>query len=135
MCFLAQADRLHRGVQHLIPRHSELVLQMNIGSGDENMDARILGLLHRLQRSIDIPLLRPRQAENPRPRHFLTNAHHRVKIALRRSREARLDDIDAQLFQLPGNNNFLFHGHARAGRLFAIPQRRIKNSYSIIVRP
>src|SRR6266852_1699946 len=106
---------------------------MDIGSSDENMDAGIFRLLDCLEGTGDISLLGSCQTENPGSLHFLTNAHHGVEIALRRRRETRFDDIDAELLELPGNNNLLLTCHACSRRLFAIPKRGIKNSHDIVI--
>lgn len=52
-----------------------------------------------------------------------------VEVAVRDDGEARLNYVHSQSFQLHGNLYFLLHGHRRAGALFSVSQRRIKNMY------
>ena len=52
-----------------------------------------------------------------------------VEVAVRDDGEARLNYVHSQSFQLHGDLYFLLHGHRRAGALFPVSQRRIKNVY------
>jgi hypothetical protein len=45
--------------------------------------------------------------------------------------EARLDDIHAQAFQLPGDADLLVLGHGGAGALLAVAQSGIENDQSV----
>ena len=90
-------------------------------------------LLDRFQRALDIALLGARQADDARPANFFTDSPHRIEIAVRRRGKAGFDDIDAEFFQLPRDDDFLFRGHARARRLLAVAQRRIENLYYVLV--
>lgn len=51
------------------------------------------------------------------------------EIAVRNNGEARFNNIHPQRFQLHGHLYFLLHVHRRAGALFPVSQRRIKNVY------
>ena len=119
---------LDRALLRLVARHSELVLQMDIRSREKRMNADLRGPLQCLPGSIDILRARPRQAANRRSLDFLRDPPHRFKIPRRAIGKSCLDDIDPQSCQLLRHHDFLFHIHAGAWRLLAVPQRRIKNS-------
>ena len=53
------------------------------------------------------------------------------EIAFGGDREAGFQDVHAQLHQLPGHAQFFRYGHAAAGRLLAIAQRRVEDVYAI----
>src|SRR5919108_1318356 len=131
---LGVAYSLHRRFHDLLPRHSQFVLQMDIGRGDERMDAGVPGMFDGLQSPVDIRFLGARETDYPRTTDFFAHSSHRVEIAVRRGGKARFDHIDAELFQLPGNDYFLFDRHARAGRLLAVTQGRIEYLHHVIGR-
>ena len=90
---------------------------------------------HRLIAPRNVFLIRPREAADPH-RHAVNTAfgntscrlchlRHRVEVALRRDREARLADVDIQPRKLPCNVHLLALGERRAWRLLAVAERRI----------
>ena len=129
---LSMAHSLHGGFDNLLPRHSQLVFQVDIRRGNEGVDARVFGVFHRFQGPVDVPFLGTCETNDPRPADLLTYSAYRVEVTVRRGGKSRFDHIDAKLLQLAGNNYFLFNGHARAGRLFAIAERGIENLYYVI---
>ena len=60
--------------------------------------------------------------------HVEGNAAYGIKVVWRGHREAGLDDVHAQLSQLPGDVQLLFAGEGGPRRLLAVPQCRIKYS-------
>ncbi len=106
---------------------------MDVGSSDKSVNTGILRSLHRLQGALDIARLRARQTHHPWTSDFLADSPDRIKIALRRRRKSGFDDVDAEFFQLPRDDDFLLRGHTGAGGLLTVSQRRVKNLYYVIV--
>ena len=44
--------------------------------------------------------------------------------------KARFDDVDAEPVELPRQPQFFDRGHAEAGRLLAVAERRVEHAYS-----
>ena len=55
---------------------------------------------------------------------------HGVEVAVGRDREPRLDDVDAEAIELARQAQLLARGHAEAGRLLAVAQRRVEDAYA-----
>ena len=127
------AYRFNGGFENLLAGHAKFMLQVNIGSRDESVDAGIRRMLDRFQRALDIALLGAREAYDARPADFLTDPAHRIEVAVRRRGKAGFDHVDAEFFQLARDDDFLFGGHARARRLLAVAQRGIKNLYYVLL--
>ena len=76
------------------------MLEVNIGSGQEGVNAGLSGGLHSLPGSLDVFAAAPRQRGDHRSPHLARHRLHGAKISFRRYRESRLDDVDAQAFKL-----------------------------------
>jgi len=48
-------------LDHLLTGHPQLVLEMNVGGGDEGVDARVGGLVERVDGRVDVLIVRARQ--------------------------------------------------------------------------
>ena len=103
------------------------MLHVDRTGGDEGVDTPRLGWLDRCTGAAHVILDRTRQRTYRAIFNDLCNRFHRFEIARAGRREACLDNIHAQFFQLAGNADFHFLGHRRAGTLFAIAQSGIKN--------
>jgi len=57
------------------------------------------------------------------------NPPHRLEIAPGRYWKASLDDVDAELVELPGDDDLLLRGQRDAGGLLTIPEGGVENSY------
>jgi hypothetical protein len=90
-------------------------------------------VLDRLAGPGDVLRRRARQAADDRLRHFRRDRAHRLEIAIGCDREARLDDVDAHLLEVPRDLDFFRAGKRRAGALFAVAQRRVEDSYVVLV--
>ena len=67
------------------------------------------------------------QAGDDRPPHRAGNGAHRLEVAVRRDREAGLDDVHAQAIELLRQAQLLGRGHAEAGRLLAVAKRGVEH--------
>ena len=67
------------------------------------------------------------QAGDDRPPHGAGNGAHRFEVAVRRDREAGLDDVHAKAIELLRQPQLLGRGHAEARRLLAVAQRRVEH--------
>ena len=61
-------------------------------------------------------------------------ASHRLEVARRGDREARLDHVDAQARELLRDLDLLLRVQRDAGRLLAVPQRRVEDVDPVLVR-
>ena len=102
-------------------------------SGKENVNSRFLGELNRLPGAVDIALVATRQAADRRAGDFGGNGADRFEVADRRNGKSRLDHVDPQRSQGSRHLKLLDHVHARARRLLAVTQRRIKDSNPVRV--
>ena len=125
---LGPRDRPGRGAQHVLASHVELVLEMDVGGRDENVDAGVARLVDRAQRCVDVFLASAREADHGRPGDGLGDSMHRLEVAGRRSGEPALDDIDAQALELARDRDFLLDVHGAAGRLLAVAQRGVEDA-------
>ena len=88
-------DHVRRLLQHLLPRQVELVLQVDVGRREEDVDA-----LHAaVDRSVDVELLGPREAADLGLEACLGDPPDALLLALGGDREAGLDDVDPELVQ------------------------------------
>src|SRR5579884_2941036 len=128
------ARELHRGaglVKHLLAGLFQLVLQMDVAGGDEGVDARPAGVLQRCGGTLDVAGAGPAERGDLYPRELAAYGLHGFKVALRSYGKAGLEDIDAKLHQLLRHAQLLGYGHAASGRLFAVPQRSVKDVNAI----
>src|ERR1700687_4817434 len=128
--------KLHRPagcVDDFLPAHHELALEVQVGGRNENVNARAFGLLHALDRLLEIRLARACQAEHGRFGYGLGNTRPRVEVSRRRHGEAGLDDIDVQLLELTRDHYFFFDIHRRARRLLTVAQRGVEDPYGVLV--
>ena len=82
---------------HLVLGHPQLLLHVDRRRRDEDVDARLLGVAHRLPRPVDV--LERRCATAPAmigPVHRLGDGLDRLEVALAGDREPGLDDVDAR---------------------------------------
>ena len=123
-----RAGVLHAGDRHgqrVLAGHAELVLQVDVGRGQERVDARVPGALERFPGAIDVAGQRAAQARHDRVAERLGHGFHRLEVAIRRDRESGFDNVDAQLLELLGEPQLLFQVHRAPGRLLTVTQRGI----------
>ena len=128
---LRPGDARRRFVLDLVLGHAKLLLHVDRGRRDEDVDARTLGVPHRFPRPVDVLEAGARQARDRRPPHTLGDGLDGVEVALARDREARFDDVGAEARQLLGDLELLAHVQRDAGRLLAVPQRGVEDPYLV----
>ena len=129
-------DGRHRGVDDLVLRHPQLELHVDGRRGDEGVHARQRRALHRLPRALDVRGLGAGEAADDGDvavgrdvrADDVRDLLHRRKVVRRRDREARLDDVDAQLCEVARDLELLARRQRRARRLLAVAQRRVKDA-------
>ena len=133
----SERDHLGRGCQALGARDVELVLEVDVGRGEEGVDAVQRRLAHRLVAPSNVLLVRARQAGDahrhavrPALRHVARGERDALdgfEVALRGDREARLAYVHAQPRQLLPNLHLLVAGQRRSRGLLSVAQRRVKD--------
>ena len=90
-------------IEYLIPVHPELVGEMDIRAGEEDMNSPPLCLLYCLPGAVHCLCIGMGQAADYGLPHFPGDEAHRLQVAWGGDGEAGLDDIHLQLLQLAGN--------------------------------
>ncbi|OPZ84158.1 MAG: hypothetical protein BWY76_01971 [bacterium ADurb.Bin429] len=121
-----QLHGFDRHRQHFLARLSQLILHVDVGGGDEGVNALALRGRHRFGHRHDVLLVRAAEPGDSRPLHFLGNAVDRLEIALGRDGKTRFNDIYAQARELAGDFQLLLDIHAGTGRLLAVAQRGVE---------
>ncbi|KAF5036469.1 hypothetical protein DSECCO2_574740 [anaerobic digester metagenome] len=120
-------------LQHLRRGLAELVLHVQGRGGEEGVDALAFGVFDRLVASVDVRGQRPTQGRDHGFFHGFGDGGHGFEVADACGRKAGLDHVHAERFQLAGHADFFLAGHGGPGRLFAIPERGVKNVYPVFV--
>jgi len=119
------------GLNDLVAAHLELVLEVDVGGGDEGVDARPDGLPDRLPGAVDV---RPGGAGEGGDLGLLQPARDLgdgLEVAFGSRWKTGLEHVDPQLFELERNSQ-LFRGvHARPRALLAIPECRVENDDAV----
>jgi len=97
------------------------------------MDTRMSRSFYGLPGAVDIQLVGARQSRYLCFFYFLGDLSDRVKVTFGGNGKTRLNDINAEFFQLPGHHQLFFRVHAVAGRLFPISQCRVENINAVFV--
>ena len=121
-----QAHRIARLLQALLPRNLELVLQMNVGSGQEHMNAGPGGVLKRLPGALDVGSAGAGQAGDDGPPDGGGNRLHGGKVAFGSDGEAGFDDVNAQAVKLVRQSQLFLHVHAASRRLLAVAKSGVE---------
>ncbi len=121
------ADGLHCLTQRLLARNLQLELQMDIGRGQEDMDARPPGVAERFPSTINVLAGGARQPRDRGPAHPAGHRLHRAEVAVGRDGKTRLDHVHPEGLQVTRHQDLLFQAHAAAGRLLAVAERGIKD--------
>jgi len=131
----SESDHAASYLKNLFFALSELVLHVNGAGGDEGQKPGPLRLLHSLPCSSNVLLVAPAHCNNHRnvpiivaltpnfPRYHL----HGVEVLLWCRGEPCLDDVHAQLRQLPRDLQLLLRGHGGAGGLLAFAKGGVQN--------
>ena len=120
-------DRAARLAHDLGRLQAELPLHVHRARRDEDVDARAAGARERLAGSVDVLDPRPRERGDRRCAERERDLAHALEVARGRAREARLDDVDAEPFELLGDLRLLVRLQRDPGRLLAVAQGRIED--------
>ena len=113
--------------------HPQLVLAMDGRRGQEDVNPRLLCKLDRLPGAVDVAVVAPGQAADRRAGDFGGDGPHRLEVADRGDRKPGFDDVDPECGERAGHLELLGHVHARARRLLAVAQGRVKDPDPVVV--
>jgi hypothetical protein len=121
---------LARLIDALLARDAQLLLQVDVGRRNEHVDARALGRLQGSSGGLDVWPHGAGQRRDDRPAHILADRAYRFGVLRRACGEPGLEDVDTEIGELVREPKLLRSGHAAAGRLLTIPERRVEHSDS-----
>ena len=122
-----EANHFRNLIESLLARHSQLVLEVQVGSGEKNMQAGFGGGFEAAQRRIHVLLGRAGEGCYTATFNFSGYGARRVQVAGRGDREARFENVNPQLLDLPGKLQLFLAIHRKAGRLLAVSQGGVEN--------
>ncbi len=136
------SHHLGDALDDLLPVHLELVLHVDVGGGQEGVDAGMGGALDRLPGLVDVAPTGARQPGNDRDvrlrlalgrvAHLDRDAAHGLQVVRGGGGEAGLDDVHAQAGERAGHFQLFGRGHGRAGRLLAVAQGGVENANVVL---
>ena len=122
---LGVAHTLRRPSEHLFAGDVQLVLQVNVGAGEKDVDR-----VHpALDCRIDVQLLSPREAADLRRETGLRDQANALLLSLRGYRETGLDDVDAQPIERLRDLEFLLRDERNSRGLLAVAERRVEDPH------
>ena len=116
---------------HLVTRHAQLLRHVDLGGGDEHVDARPLGVTHRLPSPIDVLEPGARQRSDDRAAHAPGDRLDRLEVAVAGDREPGLDDVDPEARQLLRDLELLARVERDARALLTVSQRRVEDQHAV----
>src|SRR5205085_554598 len=126
---LREAHGKFRLLEDLLRRHAELLLHVQRARGDEGVDAPgAPRLLQRVDAALDVAVVRAAQAADGRILHHAGDGLDGLEVAVRRSREAGLDHVDAHALQRPRDAQLLIARHRGAGALLPVAHGGVENN-------
>ena len=126
---LARPARPTCGVgERLLARHLELVLEVDVAGGDEQVEVRPLGDPDRLDGALRVAVAAARErGHRDSALGLLRDPPDGLEVAGRCGRKAGLDDVDPEPRELARDLELLGGGQAGAGRLLAVAERRVED--------
>jgi len=128
-----QPDGRDRFVEHLRPALLELVFQVDVRRRNKGMDARMRRGLDGLPGPVDVHFVGAGQTRHLGFPDDAGNLPDCVEVSFRGDGKPGLDDIHAEIFELPGQKQFFLRVHAVAGRLLSVAQRRVENVNAVFI--
>ena len=126
-------DPLHRQAQNFVLRLVQLELPVNLGCGQENVDAPARpGRLDRLAGGVNVLRHATGQPADDRAFDLAGDGAHRREVTLADHRETGFDNVHAQAGQLAGDLQLFAQVHGRAGALLAVAQRGVEYNDTIL---
>ena len=126
------ADALNGTCQRFFASLVQFVFEVNVTGGKKNVDAGLVGAFEGLGAAIDVFLDASRQARDYGRAYLGRYAAYRFEVAFGRDGKPGFQNVDIELFELPGHSELLVDRHAEAGGLLAVAQSRVKNDQSVI---
>ncbi len=121
-----------RLLEDLIGRHAQLLFHVQRAGGDERVDPRSSRTAERVGCTRNVAVIGARQRTDRRILDRLGDRLHRLEVAIARCREACLDDIHTQPFQLPRDTQLLVPRHRGARRLLAVAQGGVEDDQLVV---
>ena len=116
------------GGEHLLAGGAELVLEVDVAGGDEDVEARALGDADGLHRPLRVAVATAREGGHGHALRLLGDPVDGVEVAGRGGREAGLDDVHVEAHELARDLELLLGGQRGAGRLLAVAQGRVEDA-------
>ena len=116
-----------RPLETLLASEPQLVLEVQVGGGDEHVHPAPRRRPQRLSGAVDVPVVAAGQSGNDRAAHRLGDGSHAAEVALRRTGEPRFDHVDAEPVELAGQPQLRLRGHGIARRLLPVAERGVEN--------
>ena len=110
----------------------QLALQVEVRCRDEHVDAAALGRRQRPAGAIDVFGVAPGQGRDDRAADAGRHHPDRLRVGVGSDRETRLDDVDAKRGKLLRDLELLAGPHRKAGRLFAVSERRVEDRDPVV---
>ena len=129
--FLCVGGHRRGGFQHLVRGHLELVLHVEGARGDEEVDAGIRGLFHRVPGSVDVQDVGTCKRGDGTIPDGAGDGLYGLIVSGGGDGEACLDDVDLHLLEAFCDLDLLLKVHGAAGGLLAVSQRGVEN-YDLI---
>ena len=101
--------------------------QVQIGGGDEGVDAAAGGGFEGLAGGVDVARRAARQRRDHGPPYFRRDPAHRLGVGLGGDREAGLDDVHAQVVELTSQPQLLLDAHREAWRLLTVAEGGVED--------
>ena len=119
--------RRHGALEALLARDPELALQVQVGGGDEGVDAAACGGFEGLAGGVDVARSAARQRRDHGPSYLCRDPAHRFGVVLGGDREAGLHDVHAQGVELTSQLDLLLDAHREAWRLLAVAEGGVED--------
>jgi hypothetical protein len=120
--------------QHLLTTLAQFVLHVDVGGGDEGVDAALGSGGDRPTRRLNVLFRSSRQAADGGAvggAHLARDLVHRLKIPRAGKGEPGFDDVHPKSSQLPRDRKLLIHVKGGPGGLFAVPQGGVKDQNAV----
>ena len=124
-------DRVDGGLEAGFLRHPQLALEMQVGGGDEGVDAAARRRRQRPTRAVDVGRMTARERGNDGTLDVGRDETHRLGVGLRGDRKPGLDDVDAERRQLMRHLQLLVDAQREAWGLLAVTQRRVEDRQTV----
>src|ERR1017187_3419074 len=123
----AEAHHFRNLIDGLLACGSQLVFQVQVGSSEEKVQARLCGRLETAQGSIYVVLYLKYKLRYGAMLDFSGHGSRGLQVSGGGNRETRFDDVHAELLDLPRKLQLFLAIHRKAGGLLAVSQRRVED--------